>query len=124
MNYILFGIIIILCLYLVNTTAEGVKNMPKSSIMTKFGDGCCRYDGWEKNVKDKGYRTIPECMNLCSTDDNCWAIDYKNPKGNKYKCSLYTGEFKPNDLHLECDWSFIDINGKVDDNLRTKIINN
>ena len=79
---------------------EGFK---QNSIMTKVGDGCCRYDGWKDNVKDKGYRSIPECLDLCSSDSNCWAADYKEPKHGKYKCMIYSSIKEPDNLHIECD---------------------
>ena len=118
-NYILLGILgLIFCLYCVNgCLREGQQNLKpddspedrkskftlETDIMRKFGDGCCRHRGSTEGAKDKGLRTIPECLNLCVTDPNCWAADYKNPRGDKYQCTTYTGDEEPADLHVECD---------------------
>ena len=118
-NYILLGILgLIFCLYCVNGCfREGQQNLKpddspedrkskftlETDIMRKFGDGCCRHRGSTEGAKDKGLRTIPECLNLCVTDPNCWAADYKNPRGDKYQCTTYTGDEEPADLHVECD---------------------
>ena len=118
-NYILLGIVgLIFCLYCVNgCLREGQQNLKpddspedrkskftlETDIMRKFGDGCCRHRGSTEGAKDKGLRTIPECLNLCVTDPNCWAADYKNPRGDKYQCTTYSGDEEPADLHVECD---------------------
>lgn len=123
-NYLLLGIAaLLLCLYLVNGTVyEGQQNWNDklgdgkakklgekkkftldTEVMRKFGDGCCRHAGWEKGAKNKGRRTIANCLNTCTTNPNCWAVDYKNPIRDKYECTIYTGKEEPQDLHLECD---------------------
>jgi hypothetical protein len=112
-NYILLGIAaLLLCLYLANgSTYEGQQNEDDDKIkftldtevMRKFGDGCCRHAGWEKGAKNKGRRTIRDCLKKCENDPNCWAVDYKNPIRDKYQCTIYSGKEEPQDLHLECD---------------------
>jgi len=111
-NYLLLGIAaLLLCLYVVNGTVyEGQQNKEgkakftlDSEVMRKFGDGCCRHAGWQKAAKSKGRRTIADCLNTCTTNPNCWAVDYKNPIRDKYQCTIYTGKEEPRDLHLECD---------------------
>ena len=123
LNYILLGIIgLLFCAYCLNfNSREGQENWNEkfgtstkeldkktkftldTDVMRKFGDGCCRFRGSVDGMKDRGYRTIPDCLNVCVNDPNCWAVDYKNPRGDKYSCTTYTGEEEPSDLHVECD---------------------
>ena len=119
LNYILLGIVgLLFCVYCINgALQEGQQNLKpdespedrktkftlETDIMRKFGDGCCRHRGSTEGAKDKGYRTIPECLNLCVNDPNCWAADYKNPKADKYQCTIYQSDEEPADLHVECD---------------------
>ena len=105
MYIFLLFILILFCTTFSKSSREGLASAKRgpTNIMTKVGDGCCRYDGWSDTVKDKGYRSIPECLDLCSSDSNCWAADYKEPKDGKYKCMIYSSIKEPENLHVECD---------------------
>jgi chemotaxis protein histidine kinase CheA len=73
--------------------------------MKKLGDGCCRFGGIEKG-EDKGYRTLDDCLKLCSEDSRCRGADVKGRKGeDKFHCFHYLNDKKPSDYNIGCkEW--------------------
>ena len=75
-NYILLGIaILFIGLFLIKgSSREGQVNLKKfkleGDVMRKFGDGCCRFKGWQGGAKNLGQRTAAECLNLCAKNPN------------------------------------------------------
>ena len=74
--------------------------------MKKVGDGCCRFGGIEKG-EDKGYRTLGDCLKLCSGDSRCRGADVKGRKlEDKFHCFHYLNDKKPSDYNIGCkEWN-------------------
>lgn len=81
---------------------QQLKALKLSDNMKNLGEGCCRFGGIEKGT-DKGYRTLDDCLKLCSGDSRCRGADVKGKKGeDKFHCFHYFNDKKPSDYNVGC----------------------
>ena len=68
--------------------------------MQKIGNGCCKYKNSKNKKKDYGSQSLDKCLDLCSKNPACWAIDSTHDN----KCSIYIGddEIKNIELNSKC----------------------